>query len=172
MEQQLSLRKWRDKDLDRVVALANNPRIAQYLDDGFPHPYSEADGRAFIQKVREADDYHLFRAICLDDLFIGSIGLHPKSGIQRHVLEIGYWLGEPFWGRGIMSWAIREMCALGFAQEGVKRITAGIMAHNLGSQKALEKAGFKQEARLEKGYCKYGEYYDNVVYAILHPDWR
>ena len=111
MKQQLSLRKWREEDIDRVVGLANNPRIAQFLDDGFPHPYSEADGRAFLQKIREADEYHLFRAICLDGLFIGSIGLHPKSGIQRHVLEIGYWLGEPFWGRGIMSWAIQEMCA-------------------------------------------------------------
>ncbi len=172
MDQELQLREWTISDIDQLVALAYNPQIAQFLDDGFPSPYNRESGLGYLQAIEEAEAGFMFRAIDLNGLAIGSIGLKPKAGIQRHVLEVGYWLGEPYWGQGIMSWAIREMCELGFTQAGIKRITAGVMEHNTGSQRVLEKAGFRQEARLEKGYSKYGQYYDCIVYALLHPDWR
>ncbi|MEM8584435.1 MAG: GNAT family protein [Bacteroidota bacterium] len=161
-----SLRPWRTSDFGRIAELANNPKIACFLTDMFPHPYSIEDAKRYFQTFSEAC---IIRAICIDDVFVGSVGLHAKQDVHRHEMELGYWLGEPYWGNGIVSWAIPEILPLGFARPDVVRIYAEVMAHNPASARVLEKCGFKFEGRLELGFFKKGEYVDSLRYALVRP---
>jgi RimJ/RimL family protein N-acetyltransferase len=159
------LRPWNDKDLGSLVKYANNQAIAKNLTDKFPHPYSESDGIAFIGNANEAEPLHIF-AIDIHGEAVGAIGIFPQTDIHRKNAELGYWLAEPFWGKGIMSAAIREMVEYGFKTFEINRIFARPFGSNLASQRALEKAGFVLEGRFEKTILKNGTYQDELIYAI------
>jgi len=163
----LSLRPWRESDFERIAELANNPKIARNLTDMFPFPYTRDDAETYYKSFTETGNGDIVRAICLDDMLIGSIGLHPKKDIHRHEMEIGYWLGEPYWGKGIVSWAIGQMIPIGFSQTDVIRLYAEVMAYNLASARVLEKSGFKLEGRLELGIVKDGVYCDALRYGLV-----
>jgi RimJ/RimL family protein N-acetyltransferase len=105
-------------------------------------------------------------AITLADEAIGGIGIHPQSDIYRQNAELGYWLGEPFWGKGIMTEAIRQMVIYGFEHWPLNRIFARPYHTNIGSQRALKKAGFTLEARLQGTIIKNEEVLDELIYAI------
>lgn len=161
----MKLRSFRPSDLENLVKYANNSKIAQNLTDAFPHPYTEETGKAFIEMAMKKDPPTLF-AISLDDELVGGIGLHPQSDIQRLNAELGYWLAEPFWGRGLVTQAIREIVAYGFATLPINRIFARPFGTNFASQRVLEKAGFILEARFEKTLIKNGLLEDELVYAV------
>lgn len=159
------LRPWQIEDLNGLVRYANNYKIANNLTNRFPHPYSEEDGRKFIDYVNRPDPRHIL-SIAIDGQGSGGIGIHPQSDIFCKNAEMGYWLAEPFWGHGIISRAIPQMVAYGFDNWDIDRIFARPFGRNLASQRVLEKAGFTLEARFEKTIFKNGQYEDELVYAI------
>lgn len=160
------LRNWELSDLESLVEHANNNHIAKWLTNQFPHPYTETDGRNFIEMVMRDDITKIF-AIEISGEAVGSIGIFPQSDIHCKSAEIGYWLSEKYWGKGIMPKAIKEIVEYGFKTFDIVRIYARPFSTNKGSQRVLEKAGFKQEARLEKALYKNGEYLDEIIYSKL-----
>lgn len=161
----ITLRPWRIEDLSSLVNYANNPKIAARLTDAFPYPYTEEDGNRFIEMASNQDPVLIF-AIDLDGEAIGGIGLHPKSDIDRLNAELGYWLAEPFWGRGIMSKAIHMMIEIGFKSLAVTRIYARPFGSNIASQRVLEKSGFVLEGRFDKVLIKNDVLEDELIYAV------
>ncbi|MEM6398458.1 MAG: GNAT family N-acetyltransferase [Bacteroidota bacterium] len=166
----LSLRPWNRSDFERIAELANNPKIAGFLTDMFPHPYAPEDAEKYFDTFTKGDKGDIIRAICLDRKLVGSIGLHTKADVHRHEMELGYWLGEPYWGRGIVSWAIEQMIPIGFSRPEVIRIYAEVMSHNPASARVLEKSGFTFEGRLKLGFVKGEKYYDSLRYGLVKED--
>lgn len=162
---QFTLRPWQLGDLESLVHHANNGRVAQNLMNSFPHPYTEAAGRAFIAMAMQHTPANIL-AIEVEGKACGGIGLHQQHDIYSKNAELGYWLAEPYWGKGIMTGAVVQMVAYGFAHFSISRIFARPFATNLASQRVLEKAGFQLEARFEKTIYKNGEYLDELVYAV------
>jgi len=159
------LRPWNINDLDSLVKYANNPNIAKYLTDGFPHPYVKENGRKFIEHATADDPVHIF-AIDINGEAVGGIGIHPQTDIQKKNAELGYWLAEPFWGNGIMTEAIKQIVNFAFITFDINRIFARPFGNNPGSQKILEKNGFTLEAKFDKTLIKNGQLLDELIYAI------
>jgi len=165
------LRPWLLTDIDCLVRYANNPRIAANLTDAFPHPYTLPDGEHFIAMATSESPVRIF-AIEVEGNAAGGIGLHPQHDVYRKNMELGYWLAEPYWGKGIATRAVVQMTAYGFAAFDIERIFARPYGHNVGSQKVLEKAGYTLEARLEKTILKNGEMLDELIYAARKYSWK
>ena len=159
------LRPWTIHDLNSLVKFANNYNIAKNLMDIFPNPYTNEDGKAFIEMTARCCPANIL-AIEVNNEAAGAIGLHPQHDIYKKNAELGYWLAEPFWGKGIMTIAIRQMVDYGFKNFDISRIYARPFSYNIASQKVLEKAGFVLEARLEKTIFKNGQYTDELIYAV------
>lgn len=162
---EITLRPWTLEDIPNLVRLGDNPKIAQYMTDQFPSPYTEEKAQNFIQYATSGSPNHIL-AIDLNGQAIGGIGIHAQSDIHSKNAELGYWLGEPYWGQGIMTQALRKMVNYGFANWEITRIFARPFGTNIGSQKALEKAGFVLEGRFEKTLFKNGVFLDELIYAI------
>jgi ribosomal-protein-alanine N-acetyltransferase len=159
------LRAFNLDDLDDLVKYANNAKIARNLTDMFPHPYGPEDGKKFIKMAMTHDPQQIF-AIAIDGKASGAIGIHPQSDIQRRNAELGYWLAEPFWGRGIVTSAIKLLVPYAFENFDIDRIYARPFGSNKASQKVLEKAGFAFEYRFKNTLIKNGVYEDEVFYAV------
>ena len=156
-------------DVPSVARHADNPKIARNLRDLFPCPYGEQDALEFILKSRSTDPRTAF-AIASPEEAIGIIGFVPGSDVYRFSAEIGYWLGEPYWGRGIMTAAVRAFADHLFANFAFNRLFAGTFSSNPASGRVLAKAGFTREAILRAHVTKAGEILDEHVYAKLRPD--
>jgi ribosomal-protein-alanine N-acetyltransferase len=161
-----TLRPWRHTDLDKLVLYANNPGITENLSNSFPYPYTRENGEKFINMVLNIGEPQRIFAIALNDEIIGSIGLHPQADIMIRNMELGYWVAEPFWGRGIVTAAISQMVDYCFSTFEVTRIFARVFGSNIGSQRALEKAGFVLEARFSGTIFKNGRVEDELIYAV------
>lgn len=166
-----TLRPWAMADVSAIVPYADDPMVARNLRDMFPSPYTPADGEAYVRDCVEREGRgQLCRAILVDGAAAGSIGLFLGNDVYRKSAELGYWLGRPFWGRGIMTAAVKEMCALGFADWDIVRIHAEPYARNTGSRRVLEKAGFSLEGIQKKSVFKSGEFLDACIYAMLKEE--
>lgn len=171
--QAFELRPWTQADLDSLLRYADNKKIARNLTNFFPHPYRRKDGERFIQMVAEKKPTQVF-AISVNGEAAGAIGIHPRPAddIECRNAELGYWLAEPYWGRGIMTRAVVQMVDYGFQTfDGIDRIFARPFGTNIGSQRVLEKAGFVLEGRFEKTLFKFGEYEDELIYAVRRGAW-
>ncbi len=162
---QFTLRPWSLSDIDSLVEYGNNFNIAKNMRNVFPHPYTKEAGLSFIEKMNQFNPAQVF-AIDIDSKASGGIGIFPQDDIMCKNAELGYWLAEPFWGTGIITKAIKEMVDYGFKTFDINRIFAIPFGSNIASQKALEKAGFMLEAKLENTIFKNGEYKDELIYAI------
>lgn len=160
------LRNWKISDVDSLVEHANNYNVAKWLTNQFPYPYDKNAGRAFIDSTSNDNPQKVF-AIEIDGKAVGSIGIFPQSDIHEKSAEIGYWLSEEYWGKGIMPKAIAEMIDYGFESFDIVRIYARPFSNNKGSQRVLEKAGLELEARLKRSIYKNGEYLDELIYSKL-----
>ncbi|MBS1730876.1 MAG: GNAT family N-acetyltransferase [Bacteroidetes bacterium] len=158
------LRPWKLDDLDSLVLHANNPRIAQFMTDAFPHPYTPDAGKKFIQYATKDHTVHIF-AIEVKGKAVGGIGIHPQQDVFRKNAEIGYWLGEAYWNTGIMTQALSQIVTIAFINLNFERVFARPFSTNTASQKVLEKCGFKMEAILKKTIYKDGLYLDELIYA-------
>ena len=168
---EVTLRPWRKGDEDALARYADNPNIAANLRDVFPWPYSRRDAVSFVEHcVRQEGRGQLARAIEVDGAAVGSISLTLGSDVYRRSAELGYWLGEPFWGRGIMTAAVTAMCREGFHTWDIVRIHAEPFARNAASRRVLEKAGFTLEGTLRQSVYKNGEMLDSCIYALLREE--
>ena len=168
---EFKLRPWNISDLDSLVKYANNWNIAKNLTDKFPFPYSENSGRAFIEFATKDDPIHIF-AIDINGQAVGGIGIHPQDDIHRKNAELGYWLAEPFWGKGVISNAVKQSVDFAFDTFQIDRVFARPFGTNLASQKVLEKNGFVLEGRFEKVLFKNNEYLDELIYAVRRENWK
>jgi len=159
------LREWKIEDVNSLVKYANNWEIAKNLTDKFPYPYTKNDGLSFIKFATEEKSNYIF-AIDVNGEACGGIGLHPQTDIHKKNAELGYWLGSPFWGNGIITSAIKEVVKLGFNNLEIDRIFARPFNSNIPSQKVLEKSGFKLEGKFEQTIWKKDRYEDELIYAI------
>jgi RimJ/RimL family protein N-acetyltransferase len=158
------LRPWNLIDAANLERYANNPSIAANMTDKFPHPFTSEHAEKFIITATSSPVINIF-AIDVDGEAVGGIGIHPQIDILCKNAELGYWLGEPFWGKGIITKAITLMTEYAFKNFDINRIYARPFGTNIASQRALEKAGFILEARFEKTLFKKGEYLDELIYA-------
>ena len=168
---EFKLRPWNISDLDSLVKYANNWNIAKNLTDKFPFPYSENSGRAFIEFATKDDPIHIF-AIDINGQAVGGIGIHPQDDIHRKNAELGYWLAEPFWGKGVISNAVKQSVYFAFDTFHIARVFSRPFGTNLASQKVLEKNGFVLEGRFEKVLFKNNEYLDELIYAVRRENWN
>lgn len=159
-----SIRPWQDSDVDPLARHANNRKVSINLRDGFPYPYTQQDARAFLSFVQTMQPQTLL-ALATPTEAIGGIGLSINKDVHRLTAELGYWLAEPYWGRGIVSEAVALVTDYGFSQLGLVRIYAEPLAHNRASCRVLEKAGFELEGRLRCSVIKEGTIYDQLLYA-------
>jgi [ribosomal protein S5]-alanine N-acetyltransferase len=163
------VRSWAAGDVSSLALQANNRRIWEALRDRFPHPYTRADAIAFVRRVRAATPETGF-AIEVDGLAVGGIGFMLQQDVERVSAEIGYWLGEPYWGRGICTEAVRAVTAYAIEQHGLTRVFAVPFAHNTASQRVLEKAGFAREGLMRRSAIKDGRVCDQLLYSFIAPE--
>lgn len=162
------LRPFTLQDVDDIAQAANDPRIAAFLRDVFPCPYTRDDAMTYIQSCLQGDpNAQLCRAIAVNGRAVGSIGLFVKDDVYRKSAELGYWLAAPYWGRHIMRRAVDQLCRQGFAAFDIERVFAEPYAHNAASRKVLESAGFTLEGTLRRSVYKNGCLYDSCIYARL-----
>ncbi len=161
-----AVRSWRFTDAGSLARYANNRKIWRNLRDGFPHPYSLDDATTFIAMAASAQPETMF-AICIEDEAIGGIGFVLHSDVERVSAEIGYWIGEPFWGRGIVAEALRAVTRFAIDEHGLTRVYAVPFAWNDASARVLEKAGYTLEGRMRKSVIKDGSVIDQLLYAYV-----
>ncbi len=160
------LRPWQPRDVDALVKYANNYAIWRNLRDTFPHPYTETDAREWSQRPNQSEPLTNL-AIATADEAIGSIGLTLQDDVHFRSGEVGYWLGEPFWGQGIATRALRAFSEYAFANFDLVRLYAIVFAWNPASARVLEKAGFNFEARMRNSATKAGSTVDEFLYALV-----
>ncbi|MDR1632355.1 MAG: GNAT family N-acetyltransferase [Dysgonamonadaceae bacterium] len=162
------LREWRLSDVASLAENANNIHIWNNVRDYFPNPYSEEDGRQFIEMVLAKPAPATDRAIVIDGKAVGGMGIVPQTDVERISAEIGYWLGEDYWNRGIMTAAVKEMTEYVFLNfPELYKIYAPVFDFNLASQRVLQKAGFEREAILKQAAIKNDKIIDEHYYSIL-----
>lgn len=165
------LRHWRLEDAADLAAAIGNLSVQNNLRDGLPFPYTEDDARAFITDMRQADPTAVFAfAITADDRAIGSIGVFRKENIHAQTAELGYYIAQPYWGRGVGTSAVRQMCGYIFAHTDIIRIFAEPFAHNGASCRILEKSGFCCEGVMRSNAVKHGRVIDMKLYALLRDE--
>lgn len=163
-----TIRKWRPEDKSALSRNLNNQNILDNLRDGLPCPYTEGDAEAYIKGMLSADPDKVFAfAITLDDEAIGSIGVFRGENIHARTAELGYYIGEPYWGNGYTTCAVRQVCEYVFARTDIIRIYAEPFARNAASCRVLEKAGFQLEGTLRCNAYKNGIIEDMKMYALL-----
>jgi RimJ/RimL family protein N-acetyltransferase len=159
-----TVRSWRLTDLGPLVRYADNHRVWCQLRDRFPHPYTRIDGEAWLRHASQDRPETNF-AIAVGEEAVGGIGLMLQSDVERVSAEIGYWIGEPFWGRGITTAAVDAFSSHAFEAYYLTRLYALPFARNMASRRVLEKAGFVLEAILRSSAIKEGELLDQALYA-------
>jgi RimJ/RimL family protein N-acetyltransferase len=158
------VRDWRLADRATLLQLADNRRVWINLSHRFPHPYTDSDADFwFVLLAKMAPPTHW--AIEVDGAAVGGIGLDRGEGIYNKSARFGYWLGEPFWGRGIMSAAVRATADFALSQLDFVRLEAPVFEWNPASMRVLEKCGFVREGVLRKSVVKDGKIIDAVIYA-------
>ena len=162
----LYLRSWKDGDEDCLVKYANNRKVSINLRDRFPFPYTLNDAHEWIAFAGSKEPVINF-AIEFDGQAVGGIGLIPGEDVFRRCAEIGYWLGEPFWGKGLMVEALKAVTLYAFEQLDFIRLHAGVFDWNPASARVLEKAGYILESRMKKSVFKDGQILDQLMYVSI-----
>ena len=160
------LRPWQPGDEAALAKYGNNRAIWRNLGDRFPHPYTAKDAEDWV-KLSNTSDPPTFLAIASADEAIGSIGLRPQDDVHFRSAELGYWLGEPFWGQGIGTRAVRAFSEYAFNSFDFVRLFAIVFEWNPASARVLEKAGFTLEARMRKSATKDGGIVAELLYALV-----
>ena len=165
------IRKWELSDAKDLAAALSNRKVQDNLRDGLPYPYTEQDGKEFISAMLSADENETFAfAITVNNMVIGSIGIFRQGNIHRQTAELGYYIAEEYWGKGIMTEAVKQICAYVFAKSDIIRIYAEPFAYNIASCRVLEKVGFQYEGTLRSNAVKNGRVIDMEMYSLLKAE--
>lgn len=164
----ISLREFKMEYAADLAATISNKKVQDNLRDGIPFPYTKKDAEDFIGTVlnAEKDTQYVF-AICCDGKVIGNIGVYRHTNIHRLTAEMGYYIGEEYWGKGVMTEAVKQICRYVFANTDIVRIYASPYAFNTASCRVLEKAGFQYEGTLRQNAIKNGQIIDMKMYALI-----
>lgn len=162
------IRRWRIEDTKNLAKSLNNKKVLDNLRDGIPYPYTIEDAKEFVMAMLNADPETVYAfAITVDDQAIGSIGVFRQGNIHSRTAEMGYYLAEPYWGKGFGTSAVTQMCDYIFRHTDILRIYAEPFAHNDASCRILEKSGFQYEGTLRQNAVKNGVVLDMKMYSIL-----
>ena len=159
-----TIRPWRLDDAQSLARHANNRKVWIALRDIFPHPYTIEDANTFLKSVINSEPVTLF-CVEANGAAVGGIGIRIGTDVHRRTAELGYWLGEEFWARGVMTEAVGAFTDFCFDRFSLRRIYAEPFANNPASARVLEKAGFTFEGRLKNNVVKDGEVLDSLLYA-------
>lgn len=169
---EFQLRSWKTEDAESLARAANNPNIAKNLRNVFPNPYTLEDAVWYINdSIANAGKKQINYAIVIDGQAVGSIGVFVKEDIYEKSAELGYWLAQEYWRRGIMSEAVRQICKEAFETFDIVRIFAEPFADNAGSRGVLEKAGFTYEGTMRNGVYKNGALHSYCMYSVLREEF-
>ncbi|MDE5729393.1 MAG: GNAT family N-acetyltransferase [Clostridia bacterium] len=162
------IRAWRLDDAEGLARLLNDKKILDNLRDGLPYPYTADDARDYITAMLGADKNSVFAfAVVYGVEVVGSIGIFRQSNIHFKTAELGYYIGEEFWNKGIATAAVKLACGYVFENSDIIRICAEPFARNKASCRVLEKAGFEFEGVLRANAVKNGVVEDMKMYAII-----
>ena len=162
------LREWVADDKFELAELLNNKKILDNLRDGIPYPYTEKDAEEFIKAMLSSDKNSTFAfAVTANDKVIGSIGAFRQENIHFRSAELGYYLGEDYWGHGYAASAVKQICDFIFSNTDIIRIFAEPFSYNTASCRVLEKAGFQFEGTLHGNAVKNGKVLDMKMYALV-----
>jgi RimJ/RimL family protein N-acetyltransferase len=162
----VKLRGFKIEDANRITELCNNKKIWDNVKDIFPHPYKLSDAIGFIEHCNNKEIQSTF-IIEYNNEIVGTIGLIIQSDIYRLSAELGYWIGEPFWGKGIATRAVNIISDYGFNELGLIRIYSGVFEYNITSMKVLEKAGYELECIARNAIIKNGTICNGHRYAKI-----
>ncbi len=162
------IRKWSIGDAADLAEALNNKSIQNNLRDGLPYPYTESDAKNYINAMLNSDENSTFPfAITLNSKVIGSIGVFRKDNIHSRTAEIGYYIAEPFWGKGLGTSAVMQACKYIFDNTDIIRIFAEPFSYNNASCRILEKCGFEYEGTLRSNAVKNGKVLDMKLYSLI-----
>lgn len=165
------IRKWELSDAKDLAIALSNKKIQDNLRDGLPYPYTEKDGAEYISAMLSADENDTFAfAIVADNKVVGSIGVFRQGNIHGRTAELGYCVAEEYWGKGIMTKAVQQICEYVFDKSDIIRIYAEPFAYNIASCRVLEKAGFQYEGTLRSNAVKNGKVIDMKMYSLLKTE--
>ena len=162
-------RSLRDTDAARLARHANDRQVWLHMRDQFPHPYTGEHAREFIADIRNQTPETAF-AITVDDAPVGAIGVMLRDDVERCSAEVGYWLGEPYRGRGLATCALVGFTRYAFVAYDLERLYAVPFASNTAACRVLEKAGYLLEGRMRRSAVKDGTFQDQLLYAVLRGD--
>ena len=165
------IRKWKLSDAKDLAIALSNRKVQDNLRDGLPYPYTEQDGKDYISDMLSANEDDTFAfAVTADNKVVGSIGVFRQGNIHRQTAELGYYVAEEYWSRGIMTEAVKQICEYVFSKSDILRIYAEPFAYNIASCRVLEKAGFQYEGTLRSNAVKNGEVIDMKMYTLLRTE--
>lgn len=165
------IRKWKLSDAKDLAIALSNRKVQDNLRDGLPYPYTEQDGEDYISAMLSANGDETFAfAITVDNKVVGSIGVFRQGNIHRQTAELGYYVAEEYWGKGIMTEAVKQICECVFDKSDIIRIYAEPFAYNIASWRVLEKAGFRYEGTLRSNAVKNGKVIDMKMYSLLKTE--
>ena len=165
------IRRWELSDARDLATALSNKKIQDNLRDGLPYPYTEKDGKEFISTMLAANENNTFAfAITVNGKVIGSIGAFRQTNIHNKTAELGYYIAEEYWGKGIMTEAVKQLCDYVFSHTDIIRIYAEPFSYNIGSCRVLEKAGFQYEGTLRSNALKNGNVLDMKMYSKLKTE--
>lgn len=166
------IRKWELSDAKDLATALSNKKVQDNLRDGLPYPYTEQDGKEFISAMLSADENETFAfAIMVDDKVVGSIGIFRQGNIHSQTAELGYYIAEEYWGKGIMTEAVKQICEYVFGDSDIIRIYAEPFAYNIASCRVLEKVGFQYEGTLRSNAVKNGKVIDMKMYSLIKEEY-
>lgn len=164
---EITLRRVTPLDTHALVCNANNKKIWDNMRDSFPYPYTIGDAKTFVNLVNK-DESQITMAIDYKDKLIGTISLIFKNDVYKKSAEIGYWIGEKYWLKGVGTIAVEYMTRYGFEILKLHRIYAEVFENNVGSMLVLEKNGYKREGELRDNVYKNGKYLDSIIYGKIN----
>jgi [ribosomal protein S5]-alanine N-acetyltransferase len=165
-DEEVILRELLTDDVPHLASLANNSKVGINLRNTFPHPYTCDDAAHFIKLVRQGTIETVMAIQYLGE-YAGNIGITRGTDVYFRSAEIGYFIGEPFWNKGITTRAVNLMTQWVFESTNIVRLYAGVFDYNHASQRVLEKCGYKKEAVFEKAVFKNGKFYHEIRYARI-----
>ncbi|MBX2991368.1 MAG: GNAT family N-acetyltransferase [Bacteroidetes bacterium] len=165
------MRSFAVTDAEAIAKYANNRHVSINLRDSFPYPYTVQDAKRWLRAVKKHQPETGW-AIASPQEVIGGIGIHIQPDVYRHSAELGYWVGEPFWKKGIATAAVKAVVDYAFTNFDIVRLFAGVFEWNPASSRVLEKAGFTCESRMRKSVTKDGKHIDQLMYVVLRGEWE
>lgn len=160
------IRYFEEDDIKKMALYANNEKVSVNLRDAFPNPYTVEHANKFYSMIKAQEPVTYF-AIEYDGDYVGNISLLVGTDVYKKSAEIGYFIGEEFWNRGIATEAVKLITEWGFSSLDIIRIYTGIYSYNLASQRVLEKCGFEKEGVGRQAIFKNNNFFDEIRYAKL-----